>query len=95
MGVPPSVLRGKDVVGKLRYDREIQATQAKTQMEQVSLVKEGVALAKELSEVDLQGDNAASRLVNAISQNDSSKMMPELLNITASQGDKEMDEHTK
>ncbi len=66
MGVPASVLRGKDLVKKLRENRKLQE-QAKIKSEagdkQIGLIEKGVDLAKKVSEIDLSTDNAAKKIV--------------------------------
>ncbi len=72
MGVPPSVMRGKDFVAKLREERNMQEkamAQAQLGEKQLALLEKGVELAKGVSEIDLSKDNAAKRIVDAYESN--------------------------
>lgn len=59
LGVPPKVIRTDEQVAKIRADRQAQQDQAS----KVALMEQASKTAKNLSQTDLEGDNAASRLI--------------------------------
>ncbi len=66
MGVPASMLRGKDVVKKLREERNQTINSEQNLKNQTELIKGTVELAKQVSEIDLSTDNAAKRIADSL-----------------------------
>ena len=72
MGVPPSILRGKDLVAQLRAGRKADLNKQMVEEKQMALIENGVDIATKLSEINLSEDNVVGRLVqnleNALTQ---------------------------
>lgn len=64
-GAPPSIIRSDDEVEKVREQR----AQAEAQAAQMQQAQAGAETAKTLSETDLEGDSAATRILNALGLN--------------------------
>ena len=67
MGVPPSIIRGKDLVAELRAKRNADAEKAMNEQKQMVLIENGIDMATKLSDVDLSKDSMATRMVDGLS----------------------------
>jgi len=68
MGVPPSILRGKDFVAELRAKRNADLDKNMAEKKQMALIETGIDMAAKLSDVDLSQDSLASRMVNGMTK---------------------------
>ncbi len=66
MGVPHSILRGKDLVAELRAKRSAELEKNSAEQKQMALIGSGVNMAKTLSEIELDKDTVTSRLVGTL-----------------------------
>lgn len=64
IGVPPSIVRGDDIVAQMREAREQQKQQAQ-QMQAMAAAKDGAAAAKDLSETEVGGESALDAVAGA------------------------------
>lgn len=64
IGVPPTVVRGDEVVAQIREARA-KAQQAQQAMQAAPALKDATAAAKNLSETDVNGESALDQVVNA------------------------------
>lgn len=67
MGVPTSILRGKEKVCQIRAKRIQETKNMANDEKQIKMVESGVDLTTKLADVDMSKDTMATRLVNGIS----------------------------
>lgn len=66
LGVPLSLLRGKDKVYALRQQRKQEQTAAQNEQKMWQVLDKGTETAKKLSEVDLESENLAGTLLKSV-----------------------------
>lgn len=69
LGVPLSLLRGKEQVFALREQRKAELAQKEQEQKTWQMLEKGASTAKTLSEVDLEGKNLASSLASSFAEN--------------------------
>ena len=77
LGVPLSLLRGKDSVFAIREQRRREQAMQQEEQKTWQLLEKGASTAKMLSEVDLEGKNFASALLGAMRENTPENPQPE------------------
>lgn len=77
LGVPLSLLRGKDSVFAIREQRRREQAMQQEEQKTWQLLEKGASTAKMLSEVDLEGKNFASALLGTMRENAPDNPQPE------------------
>lgn len=82
LGVPLSLLRGRDSVFAIREQRRQEQARQQEEQKTWQLLEKGASTAKMLSEVDLEGKNFASALLGSMRENTPENPQPKQRNTT-------------